>query len=365
MTHLKIVCLAVLLLWKFVTVAQDRSVAFEELTFQEALAKAKQNNKLLFVDCYTSWCGPCKMLAREVFTNNEVADYFNAHFISLKVDCEKGEGPALREWFGVSSYPTLLFIDGNGKMVNKIMGASQAPRFLARVKEALDPKNSISRKEAEYEAGNRERAFMLDLISSYKKLRDAQKATKISMELLSGLSEKDLLTQEMWNVVCDYYVSSYGSKWWNFILEHGDEYAAIVGKDAVANKIGETLHPYLFGYACALVKSKDKQEFETFSTLVEHYQPKQKEILNFFIELGKSASFDNFNGYFKTVLKVVPRMDRSEHYRFFANALKNLVKDATPKQKKQLLALLKKSQEGQTDYFKPLYQTFFDEVEKA
>ena len=93
MTHLKIVCLAVLLLWKFVTVAQDRSVAFEELTFQEALAKAKQNNKLLFVDCYTSWCGPCKMLAREVFTNNEVADYFNAHFISLKVDCEKGEGP--------------------------------------------------------------------------------------------------------------------------------------------------------------------------------------------------------------------------------------------------------------------------------
>lgn len=49
------------------------------------------------------------------------------------------------------------------------MGASQAPRFLARVKEALDPKNSISRKEAEYEAGNRERAFMLDLISSYKK----------------------------------------------------------------------------------------------------------------------------------------------------------------------------------------------------
>lgn len=77
-------------------VAQDRSIRFEEGSYQEALNKAKKENKLLFVDCYTSWCGPCKMLANEVFTNNEVADYFNANFVSLKVDCEKGEGPALR-----------------------------------------------------------------------------------------------------------------------------------------------------------------------------------------------------------------------------------------------------------------------------
>ena len=87
------------------------------------------------------------MLARDVFTNNEVADYFNEHFISLKVDCEKGEGPQLRERFGVSSYPTLLFIDGSGKMVNKILGASPAPAFLVKVKEGLDPENSLFAKE--------------------------------------------------------------------------------------------------------------------------------------------------------------------------------------------------------------------------
>ena len=346
-------------------VAQDRSIRFEEGSYQEALNKAKKENKLLFVDCYTSWCGPCKMLANEVFTNNEVADYFNANFVSLKVDCEKGEGPALREQFGVSSYPTLLFINGDGKIVNKILGASKQPHFLTKVKEGLNSENSLSAKEKKYEAGHRDRAFVLDLIKSYKGQREARKAAQVSLELLSGLNEKELLTKEMWEVIRDYYVSGYGSEWWNFILDHSDEYADIVGKDAVANKIGETLHPYLFGFGCGLAKSKNKQDFETYRALVDRYQPRQKETLYCFIELGKSACCDDFNGYFKTVLKVIPKMDRSEHYRFFVNALDNLVKNASPKQKKQLLVLLKESQQKQTDYFKPLYQKFFDKVEKA
>ena len=345
--------------------AQDRSIRFEEGSYQEVLAKAKKENKLLFIDCYTSWCGPCKMLARDVFTNNEVADYFNEHFISLKVDCEKGEGPQLRERFGVSSYPTLLFIDGSGKMVNKILGASPAPAFLVKVKEGLDPENSLFAKEKKYEAGNRDRAFMLDLIKSYKGQRELQKATKVSSELLASLSEQEILTKEMWDVVRDYYVSPYGSEWWNFILEHGDEYARLVGKEAVAKKIGETLHPYLFGFACGHGRSENRADFVTYKTLVERYQPAQKETLYAFIKLGESACFDDFNGYFKTVMKVVPKMDAGEHFRFFHNALDNLLKSANTKQKQQLLALLKESQKQQTDYFKTEFKKLLDKVEKS
>lgn len=351
--------------WNNEVEAQDRSINFENGTFQEALEKAKKSNKLLFVDCYTSWCGPCKMLARDVFTNNEVADYFNANFISLKVDCEKGEGPQLRERFGVSSYPTLLFIDGNGKVVNKILGASQAPVFLTKVKEGLDPENSLFAKEKKYEAGNRDRAFVLDLIKSYKGQRELQKAAKVSSELLASLSEQEMLSKEIWEVVCDYYVSSYGSEWWNFILEHSDEYAGLVGKEAVAKKIGETLHPYLFGFACGHGRSGNKADFVTYKTLVDRYQPEQKETLYAFIKLGESACFDDFNGYFQTVLKVVPKMDAGEHHRFFYNALDNLLKSVNVKQKQQLLALLKESQKQQTDYFKPVFQELIDKVERA
>lgn len=93
--------------------AQNRSIQFEDTSFQEALNKAKNTGKMLFVDCYTSWCGPCKRLAKDVFTNNEVADYFNKNFISFKIDCEKGEGPTLAKRFGVFGYLTMVFLYGN------------------------------------------------------------------------------------------------------------------------------------------------------------------------------------------------------------------------------------------------------------
>lgn len=337
-------------------------IYFDELSFEEALEKAKKSNKLLFVDCYTSWCGPCKMLARDVFTDSEVGDYFNEHFISLKVDCEKGEGPQLRERFGVSAFPTLLFLNGDGELVNKMIGASKQPVFLQKVKEGLDPKNSLFAKAKAYEAGNRDRAFVLDLIASYKNQQEYIKVREVSLELLATLSEKELLTKEMWEVVQFYFVSGYGSEWWNFILKHSDEYAKLVGKEAVAEKIGSTLHPYLFGFACGNKKSKNKPDFVACKKLVDRYQPAEKGILYAFIEMGKSACFSDFNGYFQTVLKVVPKMDISEHYRFFANAMDNLAKNADSKQKQQLLTLLKESQQRQSDYFKPLYQNFFDKI---
>ncbi len=337
-------------------------IYFDELSFEEALEKAKKSNKLLFVDCYTSWCGPCKILARDVFTDSEVGDYFNANFISLKVDCEKGEGPQLRERFGVAGFPTLLFLNGEGEVVSKMVGASKQPLFLQKVKEGLDPNTSVYGKEKQYKAGKRDRDFVLDLIASYKNQREYKKSREVSLELLATLSEQELLTKEMWDVVQDYFVSGYGSEWWNFILKHSDEYAKLVGKEAVANKIGSTMHPYLFGFACGNDKSESKPDFVTFKKLVDRYQPAQKEILYAFIELGKSACSNNFNAYFQTVLKVVPKLDISEHYRFFYNALGNLTKNANAKQKQQLLALLKESQKRQSDYFKPLYQEFFDKI---
>ena len=60
--------------------------------FANALKMAKEENKLLFVDCFTTWCGPCRMLSKVVFKDSLVADYFNRHFVNLKMDMEKGEG---------------------------------------------------------------------------------------------------------------------------------------------------------------------------------------------------------------------------------------------------------------------------------
>ena len=69
-----------------------QGVNFQNLTYAEALEKAKAENKLVFMDCYTSWCGPCKMMTNEVFPQKEAGDYFNPLFVCVKFDMEKGEG---------------------------------------------------------------------------------------------------------------------------------------------------------------------------------------------------------------------------------------------------------------------------------
>lgn len=90
--------------------AQNRSIGFEQTReWKKVIKKAKKEKKLIFVDCYTSWCGPCKMLAKDVFTRDEVADYFNANFVCAKYDMEKdADGVILKDRFGVKAFPTLV-----------------------------------------------------------------------------------------------------------------------------------------------------------------------------------------------------------------------------------------------------------------
>ena len=79
-----------------------------------------------------------------------------------------------------------------------MVGASKQPVFLQKVKEGLDPNTSVYGKEKQYKAGKRDRAFVLDLITSYRNQREYKKSREVSLELLATLSEKELLTEEMW-----------------------------------------------------------------------------------------------------------------------------------------------------------------------
>ena len=83
-------------------------VDFQHLTFDEALAKAKAEKKLVFVDCYTTWCGPCKMMTTKIFPMKEAGEFFNPRFVCVKFDMEQGEGKELKNKLGVRAYPLSL-----------------------------------------------------------------------------------------------------------------------------------------------------------------------------------------------------------------------------------------------------------------
>ena len=147
------------------TLAQADGIAFRELSFPEALKRAEVEDKLLFVDCFTTWCGPCKRLSKVVFKDSLVADYFNRHFVNLKMDMEKGEGVELRKKYGVHAYPTLLFINSSGEVVYRLVGAEDAPELLKKVKLGVESGGRSGLKKR-YDAGDRDLAFICGYINA-------------------------------------------------------------------------------------------------------------------------------------------------------------------------------------------------------
>lgn len=112
-------------------------IKFENMSFDEALKKAKKEGKLVFMDGYTSWCGPCKVMSMNVFTQKQVGDFFNVHFVNLKVDMEKGEGVELCKRYEVTGFPTMFVLNPKGDVVVKIVGARNAANLLEEVKKAV------------------------------------------------------------------------------------------------------------------------------------------------------------------------------------------------------------------------------------
>lgn len=111
-----------------------QGVKFESGTWKEILTKAKTENKTIFVDVYTQWCGPCKHVSENVFPQEKLGEYYNSHFINFKIDAESSAGKEFVKTYPVTGYPTFFFIDGNGKVIHKMVGAKDANGFISEAK---------------------------------------------------------------------------------------------------------------------------------------------------------------------------------------------------------------------------------------
>lgn len=105
-------------------------IQFFEGTFNEALQKAGTEQKKIFVDFYTVWCGPCKMMSRDVFADPEVGKYFNERFVSYQINAEDNAYADIVKKYRIQAYPTLLILDASGNVMGQEVGAMDAVRFL-------------------------------------------------------------------------------------------------------------------------------------------------------------------------------------------------------------------------------------------
>lgn len=110
---------------------------FFEGSIQEVLKHAKENDKLIMVDIYTTWCGPCKLLDRTTFADERVRAFLSGDMVAYKVDAEKGEGVAFARKYKVTAFPNLIIINGDGELVSRQIGYVPPAQFLQWARQAL------------------------------------------------------------------------------------------------------------------------------------------------------------------------------------------------------------------------------------
>lgn len=235
--------------------AQD-GVKWEAGSLQEALDKAAGNKKgpsMVFLNCYLSWGGSCKMMAEQVFPTKVAGEYFNKRFVNIKIDMEKGEGPAIEKKYGVSGYPTFLILDAQGNEIGRVVGdvGGSGPLdsfFIERVENVVNPsrrrlpevileryRNSGNMKDAY--------AYMQHMQMSYREDKIAEFVT----ENYDNFSRTYRYSNKLWEYLTK-AISLSNTEVMEKIIADKTNYESALGKDKVNTVLYSIIHNELLDY---------------------------------------------------------------------------------------------------------------------
>ncbi len=174
------------------SLATAQGIDFFKGEWQEALAQAKSQDKLIFVDAYATWCGPCKRMAAEVFPNEKVGAFYNRNFISLKIDMEAPENAEFRSKYPVAAFPTLYYINAEGDVVQNVRGAQAVDQFIRTGEKALALSEPTGDYAEQYADGDRDPELVYKYVRSL--IRNDESHLRVANDFLR--SQSDLNTPD-------------------------------------------------------------------------------------------------------------------------------------------------------------------------
>lgn len=267
--NIRILSLILTLLLSIPAYAQNRSIKFQEGEWSSLLKKASKKDKLIFLDCYTSWCGPCKMLANTVFTNDTVADFFNKHFICAKMDMEKGEGPEIAKRYGVAAYPTLLFINGEGKLVHNLTGFQKPAKLIEEGTVALGGTETMAAYKERYDNGERDDAFIRKYIDKLSRSYQPKLQEQVATEFVNKFNDKQFYSRDCWDIVT-YNISDPMSPILKRMFHDRNRFYNIVARDSVDMFLDYTFRNRIGRYVWSKQSSKfNEQDYNDFLHYVQ------------------------------------------------------------------------------------------------
>lgn len=182
--------------------AQNPSINFSKDSYQNVIKQAQAQNKPIFIDFYTDWCGPCKYMEKEVFVDPEVGAFMNEHFISLRVDAEKEELDLVAK-HQVQAYPTLAFLNKAGALVFKQEGAVDSETFLGQAQDLIN--------QGVYSETYAKRSKSFEAVYNYArslKMTKPAKANKVALEYLKQEGEKNWKNEENWQIIREFVLGT-------------------------------------------------------------------------------------------------------------------------------------------------------------
>lgn len=214
-----------------------KGIFFENITFKQALEKAGAEGKQVFIDCFIKTCVPCKYMMRYIFPQEECGEYFNPRYVCLAMDMDEGDGPSVREKYGVGIYPTFLIVNPDGTLFVKELGAvtrNSYMSFVDKMKQAIQRVELANR----YKAGERSDAVVRQYISMLHASSDAS-LNDVVNEFLSTMTVDKLCLKENWEILSA-YVTDPEQPAFRRLLASRDSFEAKLGKDVVQNKLMST-----------------------------------------------------------------------------------------------------------------------------
>lgn len=242
-TFHKALLLAALTICSCVGVAQQKGMVFFEGSWEQLMAEAKQSGKPVFVDVYTTWCGPCKLMAKNIFPQHAVGETYNASFINYKLDAETPEGSVLAKQYNVGAYPTFLYLKNDGELVHKAIGYFPDQQIFigeaAKALKAVSDPYTVHRMTKEFETGKRDTAFLKMYITKLSLLEMNNAAPLDAYLNTLSLAEKKKLPTLVF--LAD-NVNSVAAKSFDHIMRHKD--ILFTGDSAHATKEADMAYKF-------------------------------------------------------------------------------------------------------------------------
>ncbi|HET7732969.1 MAG TPA: thioredoxin domain-containing protein [Paludibacter sp.] len=205
----------------------------DDALLSTALEKSAKEGKLIFMDCYTQWCGPCKYLAANVFPLKEVGDFYNKNFINLSFDMETPEGRRIATKYGVRAYPTLLFLNSKGEVEHQSIGCGGAEHLLQLGKTAMDSANNLKALQLKIKKGDRSAETLIAYLSANAYAPDQK--TLLS-EYFKNKNLEQRLSDPSWRLF-EWFENDVESPQFKFFAKHWAEFEKKHGKKAVRDKL--------------------------------------------------------------------------------------------------------------------------------